>query len=190
MEGTRLMTVRGFLAWYLGTVAMVSASGAVMWHGIQSRRHVDTATVMAPQPPATPAPPQAVAEAGPQQPVAAPSQPALPKLQAHQSPSAALPVPPLRPTPPADHTTRVASRATQPWSYAASPRPAAKAAARAPRYQPPPPMPAQAEQANPGYGPGPYVVAYPPAEVAPWQMPPYAYRYYYPYRRYYVRYPR
>src|SRR4029077_7273794 len=64
---TRLMTVRGFLAWYLATVALVSASGVGAWHGIQSRRHLDTAAVV-PLPASETSPPsQQIADARPMQ---------------------------------------------------------------------------------------------------------------------------
>ena len=172
MEGTRLMTVRGFLAWYLGTVAMVSAAGAVMWHGIQLRKHAEIAAVVAPQPPATPAPPQTVAEAQPQQPVVEQNQTVLPALRPHRSSTASLPLPPLHAAPPPDRSARVASGATQPWTPTAKPRAAARVTARAPsyRYQYPPSVAVREAEPYPGYGSGSYVVAYPPAMVAPWQM--------------------
>ncbi len=42
------MTVRGFLAWYLAAIVVVSASGAGAWLGIQSRKHLDTAVIVTP----------------------------------------------------------------------------------------------------------------------------------------------
>ena len=104
------MTVRGFLAWYLGTVTTVSALGAVMWHDIQSRKRVDTAAVVAPSiPPASIA---NVADVPPRSPAAEPIQATPPRLTSHQSQTASLPVPPLPVAPPSAHAIRVASGAT------------------------------------------------------------------------------
>jgi hypothetical protein len=168
------MTVRGFLTWYLGTVATVSASGAVMWHDIQSRKHVDIAAIVAPPP--TPAPVMNVTDVSPQSPAAEPIQAPLPKAASRRSQTASLPVPPLPAAQPATNATRVVSGSTR----VAKPRLTAKSVPRTPMYQSPD------VERYPGYASG-YAAAYPPAIVAPWQMQPYPG--YHPYRRYYVRYP-
>lgn len=177
------MTIRGFLAWYLTTVAMVGVSGAALWQGIQTRKQMESIVAVAPQ---APAPVLAEVESRP--PVTAPAPAALPTPRPQQSSAAtALPAPPLRPAPPAGRGARVASSALSRSTSAQKPRPAARTVARAPSYRYPPAVAAQGAGAYPGYGPGSYVVAAPPVVVAPWQTRRYSY--YYPYYGYYVRYP-
>jgi len=172
------MTVRGFLVWYLGTVALVGGVGATTWHGIQMRRHVETAGVVGP-PLALPVAPEpaVVADVKPQQPLAEPAPRAAPVRQ-QKSQTASLPVPPLRAAPPATRATHVAGVV-----HTMKPRVIAKATVPAPGY---PPTPHPQPPPYPGYASG-YAVAYPPVAVAPWQMQPY--QAYYPYRRYYMRSP-
>jgi hypothetical protein len=179
------MTPRGFLAWYLGTVAMVTASGAVMWHDLQSRKHTDRTAAVAPR--VTPAPVTAVADAQPRsaEPNQAPS--AKPVPQRSQLASTPLPIPPTPPTMQAGaHPTRVASSAPQSTTRTARARPMARAVPRVPSYQSPSYAGPPEIDSYPGYASG-YAPAYPRAVMAPWQMQ--SYPGYYPYRRYYVRYP-
>ena len=183
------MTVRGFLAWYLTTVALVGVSGAAMWHGIQAHRHPDTAALVAP--PAETSPPSAqVADVQPTQLAASDQAEATPsKLRTPQSGAAHQPLPPLRvPTQPGS-AALAAGGATQPWIAGLKPRFPAKVAARAPTHRYPRTVVAQRADIYPYYGPGSYAFAYPPG-VAPWQIRRYAYYYppygfYTPYRFYY-----
>lgn len=180
------MTVRGFLAWYLTTVALVTASGAAMWHGIQSRKHLETAAAVASQPPATPPPSQQVADFKQTELAASQDQAAPPKLRTLQSSSAALSLPPLRVPVQPDSSKQASGSATQPWIAGPKPRPSSKVVARAPTHRYPRTVVAQRAYGYTYYGPGSYVIAYPPS-VAPWQMRRLAYRY--PPYGYYARYP-
>jgi len=169
------MTVRGFLAWYLGSVTMASALGAVMWHDIHVRRHVDAAAVIAPaMMPAQMATvtdvPPAIAPTDP--PLPTPPLPTPPKAGSAGPRAALTPVSPPRTAQSPSHPTRVASNT-------AKARPVIKTARRVPSYQRPG-LPDW--EAYPGYA-----SAYPQAVFAPWQMQPYPG--YYAYRRYYARYP-
>jgi hypothetical protein len=173
------MTVRGFLACYLGIVAMVSASGATMWRDIQLRKHPATATVVAapiiqatnlPSPIAT-APDMASASAA-EEPIEA----APPKVVSRPSETASPPAP--RGNPPAVHATRVTSSATRPAAHLVR---TVKSVPHVPRY----PGPAYVAP-YPRYASG-YVAPYSPVVMAPWGMQ--AYPRYYPYRQYYPRYP-
>jgi hypothetical protein len=176
------MTVRGFLAWYLTTVAMVGVSGAAMWHGIQSRKQLEQVALIAPQTSPAPMVSQTVAEPSPPQATVTQNQSSPPK-----PPTAAVsPLPALRPAP-VDHTTHVASTALSRRYPATRSRPTATVALHPPRYHYPPVVVAQGAEPYPSYPPGPYVAAYPPVAVAPWQVQ--AYPYYYRYYRYYARYP-
>ena len=178
------MTVRGFLAWYLATVALVSASGAGAWHGIQSRRHLDTAAVVPPPASETSPPSPQLADARPMQ-LTASNQVEVtpPKVHPPRSNAAPLPLPPL-PVPMQSHSaTQTASGATQPWIAGIRPRPARKVVARASTHRYPQTVIAQRADVYPHSGPGAYERAYPPA---PWQVPRYAY--YYPPYGYYPRY--
>jgi hypothetical protein len=169
------MTVRGFLAWYLGSVTMASALGAVMWYDIHVRRHVDSVAVIAP----------AIMQA--QVATANDVPPAIAAVEATQAtPNKAVsagprtvstPVSPPRVTPSAGHAARVAGNT-------AKARPVIRTARRAPSYHRPGlPAPGLRDwEAYPGYA-----SAYPQAVFAPWQMQPYAG--YYAYRRYYPSYP-
>ena len=164
------MTVRGFLAWYLGSVTMASALGAVMWHDIQVRKHVDTAAVLAPA--IMPAQIATVAEVPPRIAAVEPAQATPPnKAGSAGSRTASTPVSPPRAISSPGHSTRVAGNT-------AKARPVIRTARRAPSYQRGLPD----WESYPGYA-----SAYPQAVVAPWQMQPYPG--YYPYPRYYARYP-
>ena len=112
-----------------------------------------------------------------------------PKLRPAQSGAAPQPLPPLRvPTQPGSGA-QAAGGATQPWIAGLKPRFAPKVAARAPTHRYPRTVVAQRADIYPYYGPGSYVLAYPPS-VAPSQIRRYAYYYppygyYTPYRLYY-----
>jgi hypothetical protein len=173
------MTVRGFLAWYLTTVAMIGASGAAMWHGIESRKQLERIALIVPHASPAPAASQSAAET-PLPPAQNQSSPPKPRV------AATSPLPALRAAP-VDHTSRVASVALRPGVVAARPRPATRVTVHPPRYRYPPAGVAQEPAPYPSYPPESYVVAYPPVAVAPWQMRGYPYTY--PYYRHYARYP-
>ena len=180
------MTVRGFLAWYLAAVALVSASGAGAWHGIQSRRHLDAAAVVPPPASETSPPSPQLADAKPMQ--LTPSdqvEVTPPKLHPPQSNAAPLPLPPLHVPMQSDRATQTASGATRPWIAGLRPRSARKVASRASTHRYPQTVVAQRTDVYPYYGTGSYVLAY-PTGVAPWPVRRYAY--YYPSYGYYPRY--
>ncbi len=178
------MTVRGFLACYLATVALVSASGAGAWHGIQSRRNLDTAAVVPPLASETSPPSPQVADAKPMQLTASDQvEVTPPKVHPLRSNAVPLPLPPLRVPMQSHSAARTGSGATQPWIASIRPRPARKVAARASTHRYPQTVVAQRADVYPHGGPDAYEGAYPPA---PWQVPRYAY--YYPPYGYYPRY--
>jgi hypothetical protein len=180
---TRLMTVRGFLTWYLTTVAIMTASGAGMWYGIQLRKNSETAAFVVP-PVETSPPSQQTAEVQQTLPTTPQDQAALPRLRPSQSNAAALP--PLHVPMQSDNQRQAASSSTQPWIARLNPQHARKVAARAPTYRSPRTVVARGEDAYTYYSSRSYATAYPPA-MAPWRMQRYGY--YYPPYGYYRRYP-
>ena len=183
------MTVRGFVAWYLATGALGSASGVGARHGIQSRGHLDPAAVVLPPASETSPPSPQVADAKPMQFAASDQiEAAPPKLHPPQSNAAPLPLPPLHVPMHSDSPTQTAAGATQPGIASLRPRPARKVAARTSTHRYPQTVVARRPDVYPHYGPGSYVPAY-PTGVAPWQVRHYAYYYppygYYPRFRYY-----
>jgi hypothetical protein len=186
---TRPMTVRGFLAWYLATVALVSVSGAGAWHGIQSHKHLDNAAVVQPPASETSPPTPQVADAKPMQLAASDQVEATPpKRHPPESNTAPLPLPPLHVPMQSGNKTQIASGAAQPWIASPRPRPAPKVTARASTHRYPQTVVVQRAAVYPNYGPRSYVLAY-PTSVAPWEVRRYAYSYapygYYPRYRYY-----
>jgi hypothetical protein len=164
------MTVRGFLAWYLGSVAMASALGAVMWYDIHVRRHVDSVAVIAPA--IMPAQ-MATANDVPPAIAAVEATQATPNKAVSAGPrTVSTPVSPPRAASSPGHAIRGAGNT-------AKARPVIRTARRAQSYHRPG-LPDW--DAYPGYA-----SAYPQAVFAPWQMQPYAG--YYAYRRYYPTYP-
>ena len=183
------MTVRGFLGWYLATVALVIASGAGVWHGIQSRRHLDAATIVLPSALEASSPSPQVGDAKPMQLTASDLvEPPPPKPHPPLSNAAPLPLPPLHVPRQSDGATQTASSATQPWIASLRPRPTRKVVAHTSTHRYPQTVIARRADVYPYYGPGPYAPAY-PTGVAPWQVRHYAYYYppygYYPRYRYY-----
>ena len=173
------MTVRGFLAWYLTTVVLVSASGAGAWHGIQSRRHINTAAVLPPPAMETSSSSPQVANAEPMQLTESGQfEVTPPKVHPPQSNAAPLPLPPLLVPMQSHSATQTASAgATPPWIASIRPRRPRKVAASASTHRYPRTVIVQRADIYPYRGPGSYVPAYPPA---PWQVSRYAY-YYPPY---------
>jgi hypothetical protein len=158
------MTMRGFLAYYLGTVMVIGAAGASTYHVLVLRHAVTEAA-------ATPAKPVVVAETAPQD--AAPPTPApaatvplpeplhvrlVPKLRPHVA-TAGRPIP--------RHPLRTVSA-----EHSAAHRPTAVAALR---------------REVPVYRPAPYMA---PPRLAPPAVGYYAYPAYSPYAGYYTYYPR
>jgi hypothetical protein len=178
------MTVKGFLTWYLVTVTIATASGAAMWQGIQSRKHLGTAAVVATSAPETPTP--RVADARQTQLAESQVPATLPEPSLHQSGSAAALLPQLRAPMQSDNTARPGGGATQPWT-GLRPRPARKVATRSPAHRYPQTVVAHGADVYAAHGPGSYEPAYPPSVPPRWQMRRYAY--YYPYYGYYPRYP-
>jgi hypothetical protein len=82
------MTVRGFLSWYLGSIAFIGAAGAAGYH-ILARQNSDIGTVMASAPAIEPAQSATVAAA---EPAPAPPRPApVPSMSPGPSPPAPSP---------------------------------------------------------------------------------------------------
>jgi hypothetical protein len=156
------MTMRGFLAYYLGTVMVIGAAGASTYH-VLVLRHAATEAA------ATTAKPAVVAEAVPQD-VALPA-PAATAPQAE--PLHVRPMPKLRPhvatagRPALRHPLRTVAA-----EHAATHRPTAVAALR---------------REVPVYRPAPYMA---PPRLAPPAVSYYAYPAYSPYAGYYSYYPR
>ncbi len=174
------MTVRGFLAWYLSTVTLVSALGASAWLGIQSRGHMDTVAVVPPPALETSPPSPHLADVKQMQ-LTASDQAEVTHLP--QSNGAPLPLTPLNVPIQSESSMRTASSPIRPWIASIRQRPARKDAARASIHRYSRTVVAQRADPNPYYGPRSYVIAYPPV---PWQVSRYVYSY--PPNGYYQRY--
>jgi hypothetical protein len=178
------MTIRGFLGWYLTIVALVCASGAGAWHGIQSHRHLETAAVVPAVPSETSPPSPQVADAEPMRLAAAPDQIEVTQPTVRpQSNAAPLPLPPLHAPMPIHSATQTAPVATPPWIAGPRPRAARKVATRGSTHRYPQTVVARRPDVYPYDALGSYAGAYPPA---PWRVSHYAY--YYPPYGYYPRY--
>jgi hypothetical protein len=177
------MTVRGFLTWYLMTVAVVTASGASMWYGIQIRKNADTAAVAASPSEASP-PSQQVADLQQTLPATSQGEAAPPELHPPQSSTATLP---QLHVPRQTGGARLAvNGATQPWIAGRKSQPVQEVAPQAPTHRYPRIVVARGTGVHTDNESGSYVIAYPPA-MPLWRMRRYAY--YYPPYGYYPRYP-
>ena len=181
------MTVRGFLAWYLAAVVLVSASGAGAWlwdsvaqtsghcrgrHPAGSGNFIAVTTGR-----------RRRADAG--HAIRSGRGQAAEAASTAVNCCACCHCRQLHVLMQSQNATQTASGANRSWTVGLRPRPARKVAARASTHRYPQTVVAQRED-YPYEGPGPYVQAYPPA---PWQVNRHAYYYppygYYPPYSYY-----
>jgi len=173
------MTVRGFLAWYLGAITFVGVSGASGYQALLHRHAMVAAS--------TPTEPQVVADASPV-PAAVPPAPSVAAEAQAPAPSSSAPATPAPSTQASNSSPAPAAPASN--NPPASPKAHAQVstATALPRLRPP-------VSHAPGHRTATVVHSTTPIyPTQPYAQPPavtyYAYPAYYPYAGYYAYYPR